>query len=100
LKYILAVLIIMVIADGVLTNLLIQKDIAREANPFLVNIAGDMGLIIFKIVGVLLCVFILWDIYRRSPKLAFWVSAVFLVIYSGIVAWNLHLLLTGLAAGA
>jgi hypothetical protein len=90
----------MVIADGVLTNLLIQKDIAREANPFLESIAGDMGLIIFKVVGVALAVFILWDIYRRSPKLAFWVSAIFLLVYAAIVAWNLHLLLTGVAAGA
>jgi len=100
LKYILAILILLVIADGVLTNILIQKDIASEANPFLVNIAGNAGLIIFKIVGVLLAVLILWDIYRRSPKLAFWVSAVFLVAYSGIVAWNLHLLLVGIAQGA
>ena len=100
LKYILAVLILMVIADGVLTNILIQKDIAREANPFQVGIAGDKGLIILKIVGILLAVVILWDIYRRSPRLSFWVSTVFLLVYSGIVAWNLHLLLVGLANGA
>jgi hypothetical protein len=100
LKYILAILIFMVIADGVLTNILIQKDIASEANPFLVNIAGNSGLIILKIVGVTLAVVILWDIYRRSPRLSFWVSSVFLAAYSGIVAWNLHLLLVGLANGA
>jgi hypothetical protein len=90
----------MVIADGVLTNFLIQKNIASEANPFLVNIAGNSGLIILKVVGVLLVVLILWDIYRRSPRLAFWASSAFLLVYSGIVAWNLHLLLAGLAAGA
>jgi hypothetical protein len=83
----------MVVADGVLTNLLIQKGIAREANPFLVNIAGEHALIILKVVGVLACIGILWDIYRRSPRLAFWTSSVFLLVYACIVAWNLRLLL-------
>jgi hypothetical protein len=96
-KYILAILIFMVIADGVLTNLLIQKDIAWEANPFLVSLAGNSGLIIFKIVGVLIAVLILWDIYRRSPKLSFWASSVFVLFYTAIVVWNLRLLLLGLA---
>ncbi len=92
-------LILMVIADGVLTNLLIMHGIASEANPFLVGIAGDKGLIIIKVIGVALVAFILWDIYRRSPRLSFWTSAIFLLVYSGIVAWNLHLLLRGLALG-
>ena len=90
----------MVIVDGILTNLLIQKVIASEANPFLVHVAGNAGLIILKVVGVLLAVFILWDIYRRSPRLSFWMSALFLLVYCGIVAWNLHLLLAGIAGGA
>jgi hypothetical protein len=89
----------MVIADGILTNLLIKYDIAWEANPLLVHLAGNAGLIIFKIVGMLLVVVILWDIYRRSPRLAFIVSAAALTVYVAIVAWNLHLLLAGLAAG-
>lgn len=96
-RFILAVLVVMVIADGVLTNLLIQNDFAREANPLLVDLAGNAGLIIFKVVGMLLVVVILWDIYRRSPRLAFLVSSISLTIYVGIVAWNLHLLLRGLA---
>jgi hypothetical protein len=88
----------MVIADGILTNLLIQKCIASEANPLLENIAGDRGLIIVKAVGVALAVLILWDIYRRNPRLSFWASVAFLAVYTGIVAWNLNLLLSGMAA--
>jgi len=88
----------MVIADGVLTNLLIRHDIAREANPLLVNLAGNAGLIIFKVVGMLLAVVIIWDINRRSPRLAFLVSSIALTVYVAIVAWNLHLLLSGLAS--
>jgi hypothetical protein len=86
----------MVVADGVLTNLLIRKDIAREANPLLVGIAGEHALIILKVAGVLLCILIIWDFSRRNLRLAFWTSLFFLLVYTGIVAWNLHLLLTGI----
>jgi hypothetical protein len=84
---------VMVVADGVLTNILIQKGIARESNPFLIGVAGDSKLIIIKILGVLLAAFILWDVYRRHPKLSFCLSSFFLLVYCGIVSWNLHLLL-------
>jgi hypothetical protein len=83
----------MVVADGVLTNILINRDIAFEGNPLLLNIAGGTGLIIAKIAGVILAVVILWDIRRRYPRVAFWTSAVFLLIYCGIVFWNLSLLI-------
>lgn len=86
----------MVVADGALTNLLIQKGIAREGNLFLVGVAGERGLIILKVVGVFVCILILWDIYRRNARLAFWTSSIFLLIYVCIVAWNLCLLLLGM----
>lgn len=78
-----------------LTNILIREGIAREGNPFLVNIAGDSGFLIIKIVGVLLAVLILWDIHRRYPRLAFWTASAFLIIYGGIVIWNARLLIMG-----
>ena len=95
LKYILGALILLEIADGVLTNILIKKDIAREGNPVLLNIAGGSGLIIVKIVGVLVAALILWDIRRRYPRVAFWTASAFLLVYAGIVAWNMRLLLLG-----
>jgi len=60
----------LVLADGIQTNLFIQKSIAREANPFLVSLAGEHGLIILKVIGVFACIVILRDIYRRNPRLA------------------------------
>jgi hypothetical protein len=86
-------LILLDIADGILTNILIQKDIAHEGNPFLQGIAGDTGLLIVKVVGILIAIVILWDINRRYPRLAFWTTAIFLVVYFGIVVWNSCLLI-------
>jgi hypothetical protein len=88
----------MEVADGFLTNALLQRDLAREGNPLLTGIAGTSGFPFIKFVGVLLAVVILWDIHRRHPKLAFWTASAFLIIYSGIVAWNGRILL--LAQGA
>jgi hypothetical protein len=97
LKYILGALILLEVADGVVTNILIKKDIAQEGNPVLVNVAGGTGFLIIKIVGVLLAALILWDIRRRHPRLAFWTASVFLLVYIGIVVWNLHLLVWGMS---
>ena len=94
-KYILGVLVLLVVADGVVTNLLIKQDIAYEGNPLLSNIAGGWGLIIAKIVGVLLAALILWDISRCYHRIAFWTGTAFLLIYAAIMAWNLRLLIMG-----
>ncbi len=92
-KYVLGVLILLDVADAVLTNALVRLDIGVEGNPLLSNLAGGSKFLIIKILGVLLAVFILWDVHRRNPKLAFWTAAVFVLVYGGIVAWNLRLLL-------
>lgn len=78
-----------------LTNVLIKNNLAREGNPFLLHIAGGSGLIIIKIIGVLVAAFILWDIHRRYPRLAFWTASIFLLVYLCIVVWNIRLLILG-----
>ena len=58
------------------------------ANPFLEPLVGETGFIILKAVGVLVCAFILWDIYRRFPKMAIIATWCFVVAYGAIVLWN------------
>ncbi len=90
-KYLLGLLIILEIADGLLTNFLIKGGLAREGNPFLVPIVGETGFIVLKVVGVLLCAVILWDIYRRFPRVALVTTWCFVVFYGVILLWNLSL---------
>ena len=90
-KYLLGLLIIFEITDGLLTHFLIKGGIAREGNPFLQPIVGETGFIILKIVGVLLCALILWDIYKRFPKVALISTSCFVAFYGVIVLWNLSL---------
>ena len=90
-KYLLGLLIVFVISDGLLTQLLIKGGLAREGNPFLVPIVGEAGFIVLKVVGVLLCALILWDIYKRLPKVALISTSCFVIFYGVIVLWNLSL---------
>ena len=93
LKYLLGLLVLLNIADGVLTNALIGLGKGREGNPLLVNVVGEPGFIVIKVLGALLAVFLLWDISRRHPRLARVATTGCLTLYGGIVAWNSALLI-------
>ena len=87
-KYLLSILIVFVVLDGVLTQFLIDGGLAREGNPFLQPLVGKAGFIALKAAGALLCAFILWDIYRRLPKVAIIATWCFVTAYGVIVLWN------------
>lgn len=90
-KALLCLLVLFVILDGLLTELLINRGVVREINPFLQPLVGDIGFMVLKAVGSLLCAFILWDIYGRFPRLAAITTWVAVAGYGVIVAWNISL---------
>ena len=90
-KYILAVLVVLVIADGLVTNFLVVNGLAWEGNPFLRDLVGGGFFLVVKAVGALVAAFILWDVYRRSPRLARVSGLFFTIVYAVIVSWNLFL---------
>ena len=90
-KYLLSLLVIFVVSDGLVTNYLISNGLGREGNPLLQPLVGDIGFIILKIVGALLCAVILWDVSRRYRKLALITTSCGVVFYAVIVLWNLSL---------
>ncbi len=92
-KYLLSILIVFVILDGLLTKFLIDGGLARESNPLLQPLVGDVGFIILKAAGALLCAFILWDIYKRYPRVAVIATWIAVAGYGVIVLWNSSLFL-------
>ena len=88
-KYLLGLLIVFEITDGLLTHFLVGHGLAREANPFLLPLVGDTNFLIIKIVGVLLCAVILWDVHKRFPRVALLFTSCFVLFYAGVVVWNL-----------
>jgi len=95
--YPLSALVILVISDGVLTNVLVSDGLAREANPFLVPLVGAGSFLALKVAGALFCALLLWDIYRRQPRMALVGTYCIAAAYGGIVVWNLSMLLTAQA---
>jgi len=90
-KYLLGTLTTLVVLDGLVTIVLVRHGLAQEGNPFLQTLVGGGNFLVIKVLGALLCAFILWDIYKRRPKLALISSLCFTVLYAGIVLWNLSL---------
>ncbi len=91
--YLLGALVGLVTLDGLLTEFLVGKGAAREANPLLQPLVGDIGFMILKIAGALLCAFILWDVHRRFPRVAIISTWIGVIGYAVIVVWNTSLIL-------
>lgn len=90
-KYLLGLLILFNIADGALTHFLVSFGLAREGNPFLLPLVGQPGFLVLKVAGVLFSALVLWDIYRRHPRLALVSTSCFVLGYGVIVLWNTSL---------
>lgn len=90
-KILLGTLIGFIILDGLLTEFLLGRGMAREVNPFLQPLVGDIGFMILKVVGALLVALILWDVYRRFPRVAVITTWAAVAGYGGIVIWNTSL---------
>jgi hypothetical protein len=92
----LGLLVFLVVADGVLTNLLIRHGIAREWNPILEALAGKSVLVVVKVLGAAVCALVIWDIYRRSPRLGLITAYACTAVYTIIVFWNANLLVSAI----
>jgi len=94
-KYLLCTLVALVAADGLISQFLVRSGLGREGNPFLRNWVGEGNFLAIKVVGALVCSLILWDIYKRWPKLVLISSSAFVAVYTGIVLWNLFVYVIG-----
>ena len=92
-KYLLGLLIVFEILDGLLTHFLLRNETLVEGNPFLQPLVGEANFLLIKVLGGLLCALILWDIYQRHPWLATITTSCCAMFYAGIVGWNLGLFL-------
>ena len=85
----LVVLVALVVSDGLISQFLIRGGLGSEGNPFLLNWVNEPNFLSIKIAGALLCALILWDIYKHWSKLAIIASSVFVMLYTGILFWNI-----------
>lgn len=88
-KYLLGVLIVLVVGDGLVSYFLVRSGLGREGNPLLQTWVGKEEFLVIKLLGALLCALILWDMYKRWSKLALISIWCLVVLHAGIVLWNL-----------
>ena len=86
-KCTLCVMDLLIILDGILTNILVTHNIAREFNPFLEFWLIPTGWWV-KIAGALICTVLLWDVYKHWPRLATISIYSLTALYTLIVLWN------------
>jgi len=92
-KYLLGLLVGFTVSDGLLTYFLIRHGLGREGNPLLLPLLGEGSFLAIKLVGTILCVLILWNIYTHFPRVALISTSCFVVFYAAIVTWNLGVFL-------
>jgi hypothetical protein len=88
-EYLLGTLLALVVADGIISQFLIKEGLGQEINPFLKTLATDSDFLIIKMCGAILCVIILWNLAKRSPRLIFVFSSCVVASYTAILFWNI-----------
>jgi hypothetical protein len=87
--YLLAAMVALIVVDGLVTQYLIRSKLGSEGNPFLESLVGEPIFIPLKFLGAVLCGLILWDIYKKWPRVALVATSCFVAIYTCIVFWNI-----------
>ena len=90
-EYLLGSLLALVVSDGIISQFMIEEGVGREGNPLLKTIATDSDFLIIKMCGAILSVIILWNMAKRKPTLVLRSSAIFVLIYTAILFWNISL---------
>ncbi|MFC1995858.1 DUF5658 family protein [Chloroflexota bacterium] len=93
-RLILYTLFSLIVADALITTFLVINGQALEVNPFLRVWVGQELFVTIKVSGAFLAVLLLWIQYNKNPRIVYIISAVFLVLYTSIIYWNLSVFIT------
>lgn len=94
LRLMLYTLFALIVADGLITRLLVTDGYGSELNPFLQAWVGQDMFLAFKVSGAFLVILYLWFKHSRKPKLVFTITLLSLVFYTFVIFWNLFVFLT------
>ena len=92
-RLLLLTLVLLVVADGVISQFLLTNRFGLEGNPLLRRWVGEDSFLLVKSLGALIAALILWDVYKRFPRVAFIATTGFVVLYTAVVYWNLSVAL-------
>lgn len=92
-KQLLALLLGLQVADGVLTWWAVSAGMAQEWNSCVANLAGSWYFPVIKVAGAIVSALALWGVYGRFPKTALMGAGSIVVLYSTILVWNSGIIL-------
>lgn len=91
--YLLAALVLFMSADALMTQVFVPAGKALESNKLLAPLVGQASFIVLKIVGALICAFLLWHVHRRFPKVGLIATWIAVIGCGAILLWNASLML-------
>lgn len=88
-RYLLCLLFSLVVADGIISNFIVQSGLGREGNPFIQSIVGQTSFIFLKFSAAFVSALILWKVQRQHTRLGLVSIIFFIILYTVILWWNL-----------
>lgn len=79
--------------DGLITHTFVNHNLAKEVNPLMAPIVSEGYFLVLKLIGLLICIPVLWVISKRFPKLAMAAASSVVVFYSAVIVWNFSVIL-------
>ena len=93
-KYLLILMSGFEISDGIITHFLVRNSLVQEANLLVEPIVREGNFLLLKVTGVLLCVLILWRMYKYIPRVIVIITSSIVMFYGAVMAWNLSIFFT------
>ena len=91
--YLLGLLVVCQILDGLFTRIYVGSGLIQDMNP-LVAIAAQQNLfLVIKIAGAGACAALLWLVSKRYRNLAMITAGTIAIFYAVILSWNLQTVL-------
>ena len=87
-KCILALIAQFQIWDGLITQVFVNSSVVQEGNPLMAPLVSGGNFLLLKVMGVLLCVPILWMVYKRFPKFTMVTASTLVIFYGVVICWN------------
>jgi len=88
-RYLLCLLFSLVVADGIISNFIVQSGLGKEGNPFIQSIVGQTSFIFLKLSAAFVSALILWKVVRQHTRLGLVSIMFFVMLYTAILWWNL-----------
>jgi hypothetical protein len=88
-RYLLCLLFSLVVADGIISNFIVQSGLGREGNPFIQSVVGQTSFIFLKLSAAFISALVLWKVFRKHTRLGLISIILFIMLYTAILWWNL-----------